>query len=474
MIYPKYKDYLVKRGNYSNVPIYTKFNEDLFTPIAIFQKLKSLNPNFLLESVGEHKDNARYSYIGVDSIDLSNQFAQLCDIEDYINNLNAFNDKDLPPFYNGFIGYLSYESVKYIHNVKIGKQSNIPIFQVKFSKTIIAIDHHLNEITIVYNADSKKDEEYDFALNRIKSIKELILNGDISNSINTCEESTINIKSNLTKKEYIEMVNKAKEYIMAGEIFQVVLSQKFTTKCTIEPFELYKSVRRENPSPYLSYIKFDNMISICSSPELLVKNNNSIIETAPIAGTRAVKNDGKDHHRAKELLGDKKELAEHLMLVDLGRNDIGRVSEPGSVEVDSFCKIKKYSNVMHLVSNVKGKLKEKETLLSPLISTFPAGTVSGSPKIRAMEIIDELEPDNRNLYAGSIFYLNSNGNFNSCIAIRTLMIKDNFITIQSGGGIVYDSNPEDEYLETLNKARALFKAVENCHNGEVKYDFDYR
>ncbi len=474
MIYPNYNDYLKNRTTYSSIPIYTKFKEDYFTPIAIFEKLRTLSPNFLLESAGEHQENGRYSYIGVNSKNISNNFKNLKDIEEHIEHFSSYTVGSLPPFYNGFIGYLSYESVKELHSVAIDKKSDIPIFQVLFTELIVVIDHHLNEISVIYNTDSKTVDEYNKACEIIETVKSLIQTENVVMNFKQTEKPTISIKSNMTKPEYVNMVNKAKDYIVAGDIFQVVLSQKFTVECDITPFELYKGVRRENPSPYLSYIEFDDMVTICSSPELLVKNNNGVIETAPIAGTRAVKNDGKDKKRADELLSDQKELAEHLMLVDLGRNDIGKISVPGSVEVDSFCKVKKYSKVMHLVSNVKGTLRESETTLSPLVSTFPAGTVSGSPKIRAMEIIDELEPENRNLYAGSIFYLNSDGNFNSCIAIRTIMIKDSIVTFQSGGGIVHDSKPDDEYLETLNKARALFNALENSYEGDVNYDFDYR
>ena len=472
MINISYKEFLIKKKQFRSIPIYTRFNEDFFTPIGIFEKLRSFKPTFLLESANDHSENGRYSYIGVISKNLTNKFSNLNDVEKHLENHKSYNDVNLPPFFNGFIGYLSYESVKEMHSLKTTKKSDIPNFQVLYSKVVIIIDLKLNEITVVYNVDEVND--YENAISIISKIKSLIQNQNIISYKKEKTNKPVSIKSNMTKDEYINNVNKAKDYIVAGDIFQVVLSQKFTLECDLDPFELYKNVRRENPSPYLSYIEFDGMISICSSPELLVKNDGENIETAPIAGTRPVKNDGKDHLRAKELLNDEKELAEHLMLVDLGRNDIGKISKPGTVEVESFCKVKKYSKVMHLVSKVTGKIKENESLFSPLKATFPAGTVSGSPKIRAMEIIDELEPHNRNLYAGSIFYINNNASFNSCIAIRTIMIANNKITIQSGGGIVYDSNPEDEYLETLNKARALFNALENTYEGEIKYDFDYR
>jgi len=471
MIYPNYETFTELQLNYSSIPIYTQFKEDYFTPIAIFEKLKPLKPTYLLESAGEHQENGRYSYIGLESEYLEQQFTSINSLEERITQNKCMTVSALPPFYNGYIGYLGYESIEKLHPIKIKHQSNIPHLQLLFSKVTVIIDHFINEISIVYNADCLKDE-YVQGIQTVKTIQELIQKQNIIPRRNKFP-GKLTISSNMTKNNYLKMIKKAQEYITEGDIFQVVLSQKFTTDYTSDPFEVYKSVRRENPSPYLSYIEFEDMIAICSSPELLIKHQDSVIETAPIAGTRAVKNDGKDDKRACELLNDEKELAEHLMLVDLGRNDVGRVSKPGSVSVESFCQIKKYAKVMHLVSSVKGILKEEENSISALISAFPAGTVSGAPKIRAMEIIDELEPDNRNLYAGSIFYINTNGNLNSCIAIRTIMIKDNKLTIQSGGGIVHDSKPEDEYLETLNKANALFKALENLYEGGLQYDFNH-
>lgn len=472
MIYPDYETFTKLQLEYSSIPIYTQFKEDYFTPIAIFEKLKPLKPTYLLESAGEHQENGRYSYIGLDSKYLKDHFTAIHSLEEHITKNKGMTIPTLPPFYNGYIGYLGYESIQELHPIEIKHQSDIPHLQLLFSKVTVIIDHFINEISIVYNTDCLEDE-YNQGIQTIKVIRELIQNENIIPNRHKFP-GKLTVSSNMTKNNYIEMVKKAQDYITEGDIFQVVLSQKFTADYSSDPFEVYKSVRRENPSPYLSYIVFEDMIAICSSPELLIKHQNSLIETAPIAGTRAVKNDGKDDKRAHELLNDEKELAEHLMLVDLGRNDVGRVSKPGSVRVDSFCQIKKYAKVMHLVSSVKGVLKEDENSISALISAFPAGTVSGAPKIRAMEIIDELEPDNRNLYAGSIFYINNNGNLNSCIAIRTIMIKDNQLTIQSGGGIVYDSKPEDEYLETLNKAGALFSALENLYEGGLHYDFNHR
>lgn len=471
MIYPTLETFQENQLKFKSVPVFIQFKEDYFTPIAIFEKLQQLNPTYILESAGEHQENGRYSYIGLYSEFYNTDHMSLDELESNIKNNKSMKIDILPPFYDGYIGYMGYESIKELHQVDIKKVSSIANYSILFSKVTVIIDHFINEITIVYNA--KNDDDYDTALTVVSKIRELIQEENIIKKASKLP-GHLKLKSNMTKMYYHGMVKKAQDYIRAGDIFQVVLSQKFSAPFDGDAFEVYKSVRRENPSPYLSYIRFEEVTIICSSPELLIKHTNGLIQTSPIAGTRAVKNDGKDDRRANELLNDEKELAEHLMLVDLGRNDIGKVARPGSVSVDSYCQVKKYAKVMHLVSSVKGQLKENETSISALISAFPAGTVSGAPKKRAMEIIDELEPDSRELYAGSIFYINNDGNLNSCIAIRTIMIKDSILTIQAGGGIVIDSNADDEYLETLNKASALFKALEHLYQGGISYDFDYR
>lgn len=470
------KSVLLKNQNYTATPIYKSIDEDMFTTMSLYKKLEHLSPKFILESVGNPEDVGRYTYIGIDGNELSaNQNLSFTEIEDLTRLYTSPVNNDLPPFHCGFIGYFSYESVSDMLPVTLTKESSIPRSQLIFAKKLLIIDHLLHKLHIVYNAEKAMDYnlEYDIAVDFITEITSLLArNIPIStNPENT--HSSITIKSNTTKETYMDNVNKAKRYIEEGEIFQVVLSQKFSVKCQLNPIELYRNVRRENPSPYLSYIQFNNLTTICSSPEILVKNIGDIIETAPIAGTRPIMNDGIDDLRAKDLLSDEKELAEHLMLVDLGRNDVGKISRPGTVTVNDYCKVKRYSKVMHLVSNVTGASKENLSPLEPIKATFPAGTVSGAPKIRAMEIIDELEPDNRNLYAGTIFYLNTNGNLNSCIAIRTIVVENDNITIQSGGGIVYDSDPLSEYHESLNKAKALFKSIEATHKGEVNYDFSY-
>jgi anthranilate synthase component 1 len=278
----------------------------------------------------------------------------------------------------------------------------------------------------------------------------------------------------MSKEEYLASVKRAKKYIEEGDIFQVVLSQRLETEIAADSFDIYRQLRRINPSPYLYYLDFNDFQIVGSSPELLVRVEENLIENRPIAGTRKRgKDKAEDQELAQDLLDDEKEQAEHTMLVDLGRNDVGKVSEYGSVEVDKLMEVEYYSHVMHLVSNVKGKLKENEDIYSALEACFPAGTVSGAPKIRAMEIIDELEQVRRGPYAGSIGYFGYSGNLDSCITIRTIIIKDNKAYVQAGAGIVADSNPEAEYQETLNKAKALLEAVRLAEGGENN-DFSNR
>lgn len=468
-MYPDIKTYQKLNAIYDIIPVHTKFYNDYFTPIAIFEKLVSLDPDFLLESAGPHQQDGQYSYIGLDCkrgsypVDALNKMNTLIE--------KSYFDSTLPPFYNGHVGYISYEAIEKIHPVQLSKKSDINHIQLLHAKVMVVMDHVSNEVYIVNNTNTLT-ETYEDAVQTITKIKKLICDQLLKNDFKKLN-GILKVESNMTYGAYEKMINQAKTYIREGDIFQVVLSQQFSAPLEVEPFEIYKSVRRENPSPYLSYIKFEGFTSICSSPEMLIKSVNKTIHTVPIAGTRAVKNDGKDHIRAQELQNDQKELSEHLMLVDLSRNDLNRVAQPGSVEVHNFCQLKKFSRVMHLTSEVKATLKDSETSMKALLSAFPAGTVSGAPKVRAMEIIDELESSTRNLYAGTIFYMNYDMSINSCIAIRTMLLTDR-ITIQSGSGIVLDSSPEDEYKETIHKAKALFNALNNLYEGGLAYDFNHR
>ena len=291
-------------------------------------------------------------------------------------------------------------------------------------------------------------------------MKNLTFNFENSGKIKTQTNNNIKVKSNISKKKFKKIVLKAKEYIKKGDIFQVVLSQRFETKLTKSPLEIYKKLRVTNPSPFMYFFNFDDFQILGSSPEILVRLRKNKITIRPIAGTRPRgSNSKKDAFYKRQLLSDKKELSEHLMLLDLGRNDVGKVSKINTVRVSEKFKIEKYSHVMHIVSNVEGNFDEKHSLLDTMLAGFPAGTVSGAPKIRAMEIIDELEKSKRKMYAGSIGYFSANKNFDTCIALRTALIKNNRFYIQSGAGIVADSIPEKEYSETVNKAKALINSL---------------
>ncbi len=478
-----YEEYQKLMDQYSVIPVYKTIEEDQLTPIGMFNKLSAYKPNYILESVGDPQHLGRYSFIGLETEYLTQPDNELTfdDIEALVNRYSGPEVDALPSCYASIIGYMAYNGIEDIHPISVKKRSSIPKYQLLFSNLVIVHDHLKHRLTVIANVLNGNEEGYDGAMKKIDDVYHLLTSVDVqnnrgitaSNEDNKAQNSLI-FRSNFAKPDYVAAVNKAKDYIVAGDIFQVVLSQKFTAKGTLKGFDLYRNLRKENPSPYLSYIRFPNIEVLCSSPEMLVKTDGHIVETAPIAGTRAVKMDGKDHLREAELLGDEKELAEHLMLVDLGRNDIGKVSRPGTVRVPEYCQAKHFSKVMHLVSSVEGDVYSETTAMDCLRATFPAGTVSGAPKLRAMEIIDELEPGPRDLYAGSIMMFTQSGQLNSCISIRTIQLLQDEIIVQAGGGIVYDSNPEDEYLEVLNKSRALFNAIEKTYEGDITYDFDYR
>jgi len=478
-----YEEYQQLKEEYSVVPVYKTIEEDQLTPIGMFNKLSAYKPTYILESVGDPQHLGRYSFIGLETEYLTEADNELTfdAIEALVNRYTGPEIEALPSSYASIIGYMAYNSIEDIHPITVNKRSSIPKYQLMFSNLVIVHDHLKHRLTIIANVLNGKADDYDGAMEKIEMVYQMLISTDNQNSVETRVSTETNkasdplvFHSNFAKPDYVAAVNKAKDYIVAGDIFQVVLSQKFTASGRLEGFDLYRNLRKENPSPYLSYIRFPNIEVLCSSPEMLVKTDGHIVETAPIAGTRAVKRDGKDHLREAELLNDEKELAEHLMLVDLGRNDIGKVSKPGTVRVPEYCQAKHFSKVMHLVSSVEGDVCNDTTAMDCLRATFPAGTVSGAPKLRAMEIIDELEPGPRDLYAGSLMMFTQSGQLNSCISIRTIQLIQNEIIVQAGGGIVYDSNPEDEYLEVLNKSRALFNAIEKTYEGDITYDFDYR
>jgi len=442
--------------------------------------------SFIFESVEKRKVRGRYTIIGANpdkiwnfdknKITLINLGKKKIIKENpykYLKKLiETFNfplPKNLPSICSLLVGYFSYDIIRYIEKIpdKCIDDLKIPDVRMLRPRTIIIHDNLLKKIYFIINcfSDEKINNYKKYFSNQVQHIKYL---KDLSfdnkkkyliKSTNIKNKKAI-VKSNLSKKEFKKIVFKAKEYIKKGDIFQVVLSQRFETKLTKPPIEIYKKLRSTNPSPFMFFFNFDDFQIVGSSPEILVRLRKNKITIRPIAGTRPRgKNSQEDKYYKKQLLNDKKELAEHLMLLDLGRNDVGKVSKINSVRVTENFKIEKYSHVMHIVSNVEGDFDQKKSLLDTMLAGFPAGTVTGAPKIRAMEIIDELEKNKRKMYAGSIGYFSANRNFDTCITLRTSLIKKNKFYVQSGAGIVADSVPEREYFETVNKAKALIKAL---------------
>ncbi len=457
-------------------PMVLQFNGDELTPIAIFYNVEGKN-KFLLESVFSEKEIGRYSFMGSNPYLAINSYKDEVEIRsgekvekikgkvlDYVKKyVNIEYDKTILdiPFTGGAIGYVGYDVIRQYEVLPDDNidELKLPEAYLMFYKMFICHDHFKHIVNVVYNVFPEETLTYEEITNKLIETKKAILT---NNGVHPLEEVDINktFESSVTEAEYCEMVEKAKDYIKAGDIFQVVLSQRLKFKNGSEPFDVYRRLRSKNPSPYLFYLDFEYFQIAGSSPEILVSLKDNIVKTNPIAGSRPRgKDKAEDESLIKELLSDEKERAEHLMLVDLGRNDIGKVSKFGTVDVNRFMKVDLYSHIMHIVSEVSGELKENLTCFDALISCLPVGTVSGAPKVRAMEIIDELESLRRGIYAGAVGYFSFNGNMDTCIALRTIVFKDEYSYVQAGAGLVYDSNPKCEYIETLNKARAMKEVI---------------
>ncbi len=461
----------------------TKCNNNNILGNVIDNFLSKKN-SFIFESVEKRKIKGRYTIIGAnpDKIwDFNKQKIYLVEnnkkkiingkpyifLKKLIKSFNFPLPKNLPPLSSLLVGYFSYDIIRYIEKLpdKCDDDLKIPDIRIIRPKTLIIHDNLYKKVYFIINcfADEKISNYSKYYLNQIeniKNLKKLFFSTKIKQKKIIKKTKKIKVSSNITKKKFKSMVVKAKEYIKKGDIFQVVLSQRFKTKLTKSPLEIYKKLRISNPSPFMYFFNFNDFQIIGSSPEILVRLRKDKITIRPIAGTRPRgSNSKKDRFYKNQLLNDKKELSEHLMLLDLGRNDVGKVSKINTVRVTEKFKVEKYSHVMHIVSNVEGKFNKKYELLDTMLAGFPAGTVSGAPKIRAMEIIDKLEKSKRKMYAGAIGYFSANQNFDTCIALRTALIKNNNFYIQSGAGIVADSIPENEYLETVNKAKALINSL---------------
>jgi anthranilate synthase component I len=389
-------------------------------------------------------------------------------LKELIENFNFSIPKNIPPLSSLLVGYFSYDIIRYIEKVpdKCLDDLKIPDVRILRPKTLIIYDNQLKKIFFIINcfSDEKITNYTKFYNKQIKNINHLkekmFISSPIKEATNKISKK-IKVKSNISKKTFKKIVVKAKEYIKRGDVFQVVLSQRFEAELTKSPLDIYKKLRVSNPSPFMFYFNFNDFQIIGSSPEILVRLRKNKVTIRPIAGTRPRGiNSKEDAFYKNQLINDKKELSEHLMLLDLGRNDVGKVSKINTVKVTEKFKVEKYSHVMHIVSNVQGNFNNKFNLIDTMLAGFPAGTVTGAPKIKAMEIIDKLEKSKRKMYAGAIGYFSADKNFDTCIALRTALIKNNKFYIQSGAGIVADSNPEKEYLETVNKAKALIKSLE--------------
>ncbi len=502
VFFPSEKEFLglTKQGNL--IPVYKEVLGDLDTPVSAYFKIaKNARYSVLLESVEGEEKVARFSFLAKDpeltfeskgnsvkitryvrgkaqSEHYSVQETPMTFIREILQQYKFVNIDGLPRFCGGMVGYLSYDTVRFFEKLPHTTQDDLklPDTFLILAKDLLIFDHLNHRIKVVScvhvdpkSSREKKLQEYRKALRRIDrwvcDLSKPFTAAKARSGKKAGAHAKLRFKSNFTEAQFQKIVESAKEQIRAGEIIQVVLSQRFEVDLKTEPFNIYRMLRALNPSPYMYYLHFDGIQIIGSSPELLVRCEDGVVETRPIAGTRPRgKDDKEDAQLAKDLLDDPKEKAEHIMLVDLGRNDLGRVCQKGTVRLSEFMNVEKYSHVMHIVSNVKGQLEAGRDSLDVLRAAFPAGTVSGAPKIRAMEIIDRLESVDRGPYAGCIGYFSFSGNLDSCITIRTIVATNGKAYIQAGAGIVADSDPQREYQETVNKAKAQIMAIELAHS----------
>ncbi len=488
MIYPNLKKFKELAGKGNLIPVYKEILADTDTPVTAFLKLGG-TPSFLLESVEGGEKWARYSFLGSrpskvikgrgNTVEIINGQKPPTVIESdnpvdlikrEISRYRPVEIEGLPRFFGGLVGYMGYDMVKFFEPIEEFKKDGLglPDFFFMLTDTMLIFDSLRQKIKVLSNAhieDNSPEEAYREAEQKIDDIIAKLREPLVLEDTASAPEKN-GISSNFSKQDFLIAVKKSKEYVMAGDIVQVVLSQRFERNATGDPFHIYRALRVINPSPYMYYLDIGNAKIVGSSPEILVRFEDGKILLRPIAGTRKRgETESADKALEEELKNDPKEIAEHIMLVDLGRNDVGKVATVGSVKVTELMTVERYSHVMHLVSNVEGNLKEGLDAFDVLAACFPAGTVSGAPKVRAMEIIEELEPTRRGPYAGAVGYFSYSGNMDTCITIRTLIIKDGKVYVQAGAGIVADSEPEKEYLETVNKAKGMMTAVDMAEEG---------
>jgi anthranilate synthase component 1 len=489
MINPSLAEFREKAKLGNLIPVYKEILADIETPVSAFRKLMNQEYAFLLESVEGGEKIARYSFLGASpSLIFKSKgnevqiirggFIEKKSVDDPLESLKqllrkykSVPDQNLPRFYGGAVGYLSYDMVRFMEVLpdKNPDEVQVPDAYFMFTDSILIFDHVQHKIKVVSNAHIENtdiDTAYYTAVDQIQQLIEVLR--EPGKPFKKIEENIEKhqLTSNFKKEKFESAVEQSKEYIRAGDIFQVVLAQRLETKISADPFNIYRALRSVNPSPYMYYLQLGDMKLAGSSPEVMVRVEDRVVEVRPIAGTRRRgRTDAEDDELIEDLLADPKERAEHIMLVDLGRNDVGRVSKYGTVAVTELMAIEKYSHVMHIVSNVRGELNDDMDEFDALRACFPAGTVSGAPKIRAMEIIDELEPTRRGTYAGAVGYFSFSRNLDTCITIRTILIKGNTAYISVGAGLVADSVPANEFQETMNKAKAMLRAIELAEEG---------
>ena len=478
------------KGPGNLIPIYREVVADLETPVSAYLKIAREPHSFLLESVEGGERLARYSFIGTEPYKVircgpgqpDGEVDPLLPVQEELSRFEPVHVQGLPRFLGGAVGYLAYESVHYFEpRVPVAPVDphSLPEAVFMFADSMLVFDHLKHRIQIVAHAylgdGANVDDEYAKAVERIDELADrlreplaapsTLVEAD-DDAAAAGAAAAIEPGSNKSTEQYHQMVKTAKGYIVAGDIIQVVPSQRLEVPVQAAAFDIYRSLRAVNPSPYMYFLHLDDFDIVGASPEMLVRLEDGVVDTHPIAGTRRRGVDeAEDKALEEELINDEKERSEHIMLLDLGRNDIGRVSKPGTVRVTQMMEIERYSHVMHLVSHVSGEIRDDLNCYDALRACFPAGTVSGAPKIRAMEIIAELEGERRGSYAGAVAYFSFSGNMDTAIAIRTMVVKDSMAYLQAGGGVVYDSEPEVERLESLQKAGALLRAIEEAERG---------
>ncbi len=492
--YPDFETYCKLAPTAHYVPVYRRVVSDVLTPVSAFHKIDDGGNACLFESVIGGEKVGRYSFLAAEPLlvveahdtrvtitegDASQELDDpnpLDVLRRRVQAISVAKLPDLPPFTGGAVGYAGYDTVRYVENLPDAPEDDRGLPDMAFAfydhmvvfdnvqKTVVVVALASGEVAAAAGSKDALRAAYDDACRRVDRLVDKLSTPDARlgvSDIDTGGGVTLPYKSNFTKREFEDAVRKCVEYIRAGDIFQVVISQRLATPLTIDPFEVYRTLRVVNPSPFMFFLRTPHCTLVGSSPEIMVRVVDGKVTVRPLAGTRRRgQTDEEDRQLADELLADPKERAEHVMLVDLGRNDVGRVAGYGSVEISDVMVIERYSHVMHITSNVTGQLTDDRDAFDALAACLPAGTVSGAPKVRSMEIIDEIEPHRRGPYAGAVGYIDFAGNMDTCIALRTIVVQDGTAYVQAGAGVVADSVPEREYEETLNKARGLLKAIE--------------